>query len=180
MFVWDRSVFNQYSYHRVLFCLGPELRLCDRHRHGWVCYINTTKIAVWCMSSILIHMTYFFVYTIFISEHHREIFSYSPAPSQQVCAILWKFTITVWLQSQVHCVTFKIKCIEFYITKYRNTLHSHYFFVPGAHFWTTGNFKVLADCQCILHLTIILSSKYHNISKGKGDILKILILLFHF
>ena len=69
---------------------------------------------------------------------------------------------------------------NYYITKYRNTLHSHYFVVRGAGFWTTGRFRVIADCRCILHRAIILSSKYYNISKGKCDILEILILLFNF
>ena len=48
---------------------------------------------------------------------------------------------------------------HFYTTKYRNTLHSHYFVVLGAQFWTTGCFERLANCQCILHRTIILSSE---------------------
>ena len=58
-FVWDCSVFNQYSYYRDFLCSGTESRLCDFHRHLWVHYINTKKITVWCMSSILIHMNYF-------------------------------------------------------------------------------------------------------------------------
>ena len=106
MFVWDRSVFTQYSSYFDFFRLGPALRLCDRHRHVWVHYFNTTKITVWCMLSILMHMNYFSVYTISISEHYRAIVSYSPTPGQQVSTIFWNITITVWLQSQVHCVTY--------------------------------------------------------------------------
>ena len=104
--VWYRSVFNQYSYYCDLFCSGPASRLPHRHIHVWVRYFDTTKITVWCMSSILIHVTYFSVYTIWISEHYRAIVSYSPTPGQQVSAILWNITITVWLQSQVHRVTY--------------------------------------------------------------------------
>ena len=104
--VWYQSDFIQYSYYRDFFCLGPASRLCDSHGLVWVCYFDTTKIMFWCMSLILIHMTYFSVYTIFISEHYRVIVSYIPKPGQQVSAILWNITITVWLQSQFHRVTF--------------------------------------------------------------------------
>ena len=104
--MWDRPVFTQYSYYREFFCSEIALCLCGRHRHLWVRYFDTTRIKFWFMSSILIHMTYFSVYTICISEHFREIVSYILTPSQQVSAILWNITITVWLQSQVHCVTY--------------------------------------------------------------------------
>ena len=40
----------------------------------------------------------------------------------------------------------------------------------GAQFWNTDQLKVLADCQCILHPTIIFPSKYQNILEGKCDI----------
>ena len=52
-FVWDPSVFTQYSYYRDLFCLEPALRLRYCYCHGWVCYIDTTKIMVWCMSLLI-------------------------------------------------------------------------------------------------------------------------------
>ena len=106
MFVWDRSVFNKYSYCCDLFCLGPKSRLCDCHCDLWVWYYNTTEITVWCMSSILIHMHSVSVKTICISEHYRAIVSYSLTPSQQVSVISWNINISVWLQSQVHCVTY--------------------------------------------------------------------------
>ena len=91
--------FTQYSYYCDLFCWGESLCLCDRHRNVWVRNFYTTKNLVWFMSSILIPMTYFYVYTICISEHYRAIFSYIPKPGQQVSAIFWNITITVWLQS---------------------------------------------------------------------------------
>ena len=60
-------------------------------------------------------------------------------------------------------------------------IHMYYFsFKPCTQFCTTSRFKVLADCQCILHSFIIISDILHNISKGKGNILEILILLFDF
>ena len=94
----------------------------------------------------------------------RAIVDYIPPPGQQVSAILWNITIHVWLKSQVHCVTyFFLNAWHLYITKYRNTLHIHYFIVLGARFQTTGIFERLVDCQCILHCTIIQSSEYHNI-----------------
>ena len=68
--------------------------------------IDTTKITVRYMSSILIHRTYFSVYTIWISEHYRAIVCYSTTPSQQVSTIWWNITITVWLQSQVNRVAY--------------------------------------------------------------------------
>ena len=58
------------------------------------------------MSSILIHMTSISVYTIWMSEHYRAIVGYSPTPGQQVSAILWNITVTVWLQSQVYWFTY--------------------------------------------------------------------------
>ena len=97
--------FTPYIYYRDFFCSGTEPRLCDYHNHVLVSYFHSMNIVVWCMSLILIHMTYFSVYTICISEHYREIFSYSPAKGQQVSAVFWNITITFWLQSQVHCVT---------------------------------------------------------------------------
>ena len=93
--MWDCSFFTKNSYYRNLFCSGTASQLYDRHCHVWVRYINTTKITVWCMSLILIHMTYFSVYTICISEPYREIVSYSLPPSQRVSAIWWNITITV-------------------------------------------------------------------------------------
>ena len=43
MFLWDIFVFTNYIYYCDFFCLGTALRLCDRHRHGWVRYTDTTK-----------------------------------------------------------------------------------------------------------------------------------------
>ena len=106
MFVGYWSVFNQYIYYHDLFCLGTAQRICNFHRHMWVRYFDTTKNMVWCMSLILTYMTSFSVYTICISEHYRDIVSYSPTPVQQVSVILWNITLTVWSQSQVHCVTY--------------------------------------------------------------------------
>ena len=45
-FLWDCSVFTQYSYYCDLFCLGPASHICDCHFHMWVRYIDTTKITV--------------------------------------------------------------------------------------------------------------------------------------
>ena len=101
LFVWDRSVFTQYGYYRDFFRSGPASHLRDRHRHVWVRYIDTTKITVWCMSSILIHMPNFSVYTISISEHYRSIVSYSPTPVWLVNEILWNITIAVWCLCEI-------------------------------------------------------------------------------
>ena len=84
----NKFVDYQYIYYRDFFCLGPASRLRDTHSHVLVRYIDTTNITVWCMSSILIHMTYFSVYTIYTSENYREIVSYIQTPSQQVSEIL--------------------------------------------------------------------------------------------
>ena len=98
-FVWIFSVFTQYSYYRDLFCLGPSSRLCDRHSHMQVRYIDITNITVWCMSLILIRMNCFYFYTICISEHYNLIVGYSPTPFLQVGVILWNITITVGFHS---------------------------------------------------------------------------------
>ena len=64
-FVWDRSVFIQYSYNRDFFCSVPASRLRD-----------------------------------------HVIVGYSPTPGQQLSKILLNINITIWLQSQVHRVTY--------------------------------------------------------------------------
>ena len=125
--MWYWSVFIQYSYYRDLFCSWPVLRLCHRHCHVWVRYYNTMKITVWCMSSILIHMTYFSVYKIFISEHYREIVSYITTPGQQVSVKCWNITITVWLQSQVHRVTYYFVLIVFWCWTFVTLFFIHKF-----------------------------------------------------
>ena len=121
--MWYRSVFIQYSYYCDLFCSSPASRLCGRHFHRWVRYIHTTKISVWCMSSVLMHITYFSVYTIFISEHYRNVVSYSSTPSQQVSAIFWNVTITVWLKSQVHRVNYYLSLMHEIITSQNTETH---------------------------------------------------------
>ena len=88
--------FTQYSYYHDFFCSGPASRLRDCYCHMWVCYIDTTIIKVCCISSVLIHMTCFSVFTIFVSDIYRAIVSYIPTSSQQLSAILWNITITVW------------------------------------------------------------------------------------
>ena len=42
--MWYLFVFNQYSYFRDFFCSGPASRLRELHHHGWVHYMDTTKI----------------------------------------------------------------------------------------------------------------------------------------
>ena len=110
--------------------------------------IAITNIAVWCMSLILVRMISFSFYTILISEHYREIVGYSPTPGQQICEILWNITITVGFQSHIYRATCNFfSCLKFFTSqKYRSTLPSHYFVVPGTIFWTAGRFEGLADC----------------------------------
>ena len=100
------------------------------------------------MSSILIRMTSFYFYTIFISEHYRAIVGYSPKPGQQVGAILWNITIAVGFISQIYRVNdyFDFVIEIFTSQKYRNTLPSYYFVVPGTIFWTSGFCEGLPDC----------------------------------
>ena len=49
------------------FCSGLALRLLNRHRYVWVRYIDTTKITVWCMSSLLLYIDlwWFFYFVMF-------------------------------------------------------------------------------------------------------------------
>ena len=122
-FVWYWSVCTQYTYYRDFFCLGPASRLCHFHRLVWVQYFHTTIITIWCMSSILIHITYVRVYTICISENYRAIVSYSPTPGQQISVILWNITITVWLQSQVHRLTYYFVLIHNIFTSQNTGTH---------------------------------------------------------
>ena len=53
-FVWYRSVFTQYSYYNDFFSLGTALDPRYHHCRGWLKYIDTTKITVWCMSLLLL------------------------------------------------------------------------------------------------------------------------------
>ena len=99
--VWYHSVFNQRSYYRDFFCLKTTLRLRDRHRHVWLHYIDTTTFTAWCISSILIHTTSFYVYTICISELYRSIDSYSPTRDHQVSAMLWNINLNVWCLCEI-------------------------------------------------------------------------------
>ena len=52
-FMWYHTVFTQYIYYRDFFFSDSALRLCNCQCHGWVRYINTTKIMVWCVSSLI-------------------------------------------------------------------------------------------------------------------------------
>ena len=45
-FLWYIFVFTQYSYYCDFFCSGPASCICERHRHGWVRYIDTKEITV--------------------------------------------------------------------------------------------------------------------------------------
>ena len=65
--MWDYLAFTHYSYYRDFFCLGQSLSPCNHHRHVWVCYINTTKITVWCMLLLLLSIDlWLFCYFIMI------------------------------------------------------------------------------------------------------------------
>ena len=44
--MWYLFVFTPYSYNCDFFCSEPASRLRERHCHGWVRYIDTTKITV--------------------------------------------------------------------------------------------------------------------------------------
>ena len=41
-----RYLYNSMGIGCYFFCLEPASHLCDPHRHGWVCYIDTSKITV--------------------------------------------------------------------------------------------------------------------------------------
>ena len=52
--------------------------------------------------------------------------------------------------------------------------------VTFTQFWITSRFNKLIYSQFIWHSVIVFPSEKHSISKGKSDILEILILLFDF
>ena len=110
----------------------------------------------------------------------RYCWLYSTTRSAGKCALVKNYyKCLIKIISSSCYLLFCFNASHFYTTKYKNTLHSHYFVVLCERFWTTGLFKWLAIYQWILNCTIILSSEYHNISKGKWDILEILTLLLH-
>ena len=69
-FVWDCLVFTEYSYYCEFFFLRPVLRLCNCHCHGWVSYIDTTKITVCCMSPLILSIDLWWLYY-FIMIHFK-------------------------------------------------------------------------------------------------------------
>ena len=56
--------FNQYNYDCYLFRLGQVQRLWQRYHQVWVRYFETTNTTVYCMSVLLIHMSYRYFYII--------------------------------------------------------------------------------------------------------------------
>ena len=71
--VWYIFVFTQYGYHCDFFFWGPASCLRERHCHGWVRYIDTTKITV----------LRFVWYRLFFTQYsyYREFFCSGPASS---------------------------------------------------------------------------------------------------
>ena len=118
------------------------------------------------------HDLFFCLYNMHFRTLQGDFWLYSNTRSTGKYDILkYYYKLLITITGSSCYLLFCFNAQFFYITKYRNTLHSHYFVVPGARFWTTGRFEVLADCQCILHRVTIVSVKYHNISKGKCNIL---------
>ena len=70
-FVWYRSVFTKFSYYRDFFCLEPASCLHDHHCHGWMCYIDTTKITA------LMFVWYCLVFIQYI--YYSDFFCLGPA-----------------------------------------------------------------------------------------------------
>ena len=69
--MWYLFVYNQYGYYCDFFCSGPELCLRERHCHGWVWYIDTTKITVlWFVWYCLVFTQY---------NYYRDLFCSGPA-----------------------------------------------------------------------------------------------------
>ena len=62
--------FNKCSYYCYLFRSGPVFRLLHHHCHVWVRCFETTNIIFSSMSSIAIHVPYFYFYII-LSSHSR-------------------------------------------------------------------------------------------------------------
>ena len=68
--MWYLFVFTQYSCYRDFFFLGPASRLHECHCHGWVRYIDTTKITV------LMFVWYCLVFTPY--SYYRDFFCSGP------------------------------------------------------------------------------------------------------
>ena len=117
---------------------------------GWMfgIFLHFVKMIVWDCSVLTQYSYYRHFYCLWPASrlHDCAIVGYNPTPDQQVSVILWNINITVWLKSQVYHVTyFLINVWRFYTTKYKNTLHSHFFVVLGDCFQTTGLFGRRAD-----------------------------------
>ena len=142
---------------------------------------------VLCMSSILIHMSYFSFYIISSFRLHC-----SETRVVGLINIVIIDTYFVWGQHSVfdiaivtcECAISKLQILWSRVCYWYYThvllFFLYYFVVPFSLFLTMGRFKVLVDCQCIGHSVNIYSSFKKYISKGKWNILEILILLFGF
>ena len=142
---------------------------------------------VYCMSALLLHMSNFYFYI--ISSFHLRCSEPRVVGLINTVIIVTYFA---WVQHSAFDIVIvmcegtvsKLQTLRYIVCeRYEYTCLTViflYFVVPFAMFCTMGRFMVLADCQCIEHCIINVSSKKHNISKGKCNILEILILLFDF
>ena len=89
-FVWDHSVFTQYSYYCDFFCSGPAPRLRDCHSHKWVRYIDTTKIINWCISLLILSIDLQWLYYFIMSQFKlSQNFFSSQVSNLFICGIFW-------------------------------------------------------------------------------------------
>ena len=68
--LWYRSVFAKFSYYCDIFCSEPASRLRERHRHGWVHYIDTKNTVLRFVWDCLVFIQYIY---------YRELFCSGPA-----------------------------------------------------------------------------------------------------
>ena len=72
----------------ISFFLGPASHLRDCHSHRWVCFIDTTKITVFCMTSLLLSIDlrqycYFIMFYLKLSQN----FYFSQILNLLICGI---------------------------------------------------------------------------------------------
>ena len=77
--------FTEYIYYCNFFCSVPALRICERHRHGWVRYIDTKQIKV--LRFLWDHLFFFTQYS-----YYRDFFCSGTALS------LWIIYRHVWVR----------------------------------------------------------------------------------
>ena len=153
-----KGKFNTLIFMLLWFGLSHWYNIQDNTCWLSLIVLNFVKSFVWYCSFLTQYSYYRDLYCSWPSSHLFDcaIVGYSLSPVKQLSEIFWSITITVWLKSQFHRVTFFFLMHDIFTPQ---NIETHNTVILGEWFWTTGIFKRLAYCRCILHCAIILPSE---------------------